>query len=237
MESIKKSYNCMLCGDELEYFQEYKKVTCSYCNKSFETNVLCREGHYVCDTCHSITGMDLIERYCKETDETDPIKMAIQLMKSPGINMHGPEHHYLVPAVLLTSYYNIKGESKNKIKKLMVAKKRASEVPGGICGFYGNCGAAVGTGIFISIIMEATPLTKESWGMANMMTGKSLISIARTGGPRCCKRNTFTAIKEASDFIYNNFEIKLYDYENEIPLCGFKSKNKECIHKDCPYFI
>ena len=42
--------------------------------------------------------------------------MAIEIMKSPMINMHGPEHHFLVPAVLITSYYNIKDEKKNKIK-------------------------------------------------------------------------------------------------------------------------
>ena len=34
--------------------------------------------------------------------------------------------------------------------------------------FYGNCGAAVGTGIFISIITEATPLTKENWGIGKL---------------------------------------------------------------------
>jgi hypothetical protein len=32
--------------------------------------------------------------------------MALNLMKNPQIKMHGPEHHFLVPAVLLAAYYN-----------------------------------------------------------------------------------------------------------------------------------
>lgn len=218
------SYNCMFCGEELEYLQEYKDVECLYCHEKFQSNVTCKSGHYVCDSCHSMSGIDLIEKYCKETTKTNPIEMAIELMKSPSIHMHGPEHHYLVPAVLISSYYNLKKDYKTKIKKLAVAKKRAKDVPGGICGFNGNCGAAVGTGIYMSVITEATPLTKESWGLANMMTGTTLIAIAKRGGPRCCKRNSFIAIRNAAKFTEENIGIKLYDYRKGKPKCTFKSK-------------
>ncbi|WMM24532.1 DUF5714 domain-containing protein [Tissierella sp. MB52-C2] len=230
------SKDCMICGQELEYFEEYKDLECLYCHKKFKSNVSCKDGHYVCDSCHSMSGNDLIENYCKNTDKVDPIEMAIEIMKNPLINMHGPEHHFLVPAVLITSYYNIKDEKKNKIKKLAVAKMRAKDVKGGICGFYGNCGAAVGTGIFMSIITEATPLTKENWGLANLMTGTALIEISKTGGPRCCKRNVFTAIKTASKFADEYLETKMYDYQEYKPLCTFKSNNKECLKLGCPYF-
>ena len=232
----KHSYNCMICGEELEYIQGYKEVTCLYCNGKFEANVTCKAGHYVCDACHSMSGLDLIESYCKETNKTNPIDMAIDLMNSPSVNMHGPEHHFLVPAVLITSYYNIKGDDKSKVKKLAVAKKRGSAVPGGVCGFHGNCGAAVGTGIFMSIITEASPLTKDSWGLANLMTGNTLISIGNKGGPRCCKRNTFIAIYEAAKFTEEKLGVRMYEYEDYTPKCTYKSKNKECIGKDCNFF-
>lgn len=235
MENTKHTYNCMICGEDLEYFQDYKEVKCSYCNENFSSNVTCKDGHYVCDSCHSMSGFEIIEHYCKNTDKINPIKMAMDIMKSSDINMHGPEHHYLVPAVLLTSYYNIKEDKKSKIKKLKVAKARAKDVPGGMCGFHGNCGAGVGTGIYISIITEATPLTQESWGLANMMTGTSLISIAKMGGPRCCKRNTYTAIYQAAKFTEEHLGVKMYDYEDSIPKCTFKSKNKECIGDRCIY--
>ncbi|MGR4064590.1 MAG: DUF5714 domain-containing protein, partial [Vulcanimicrobiaceae bacterium] len=32
------------------------------------------------------------------------LRMAITLMQNPVVNMHGPEHHFLVPAVLLAAY-------------------------------------------------------------------------------------------------------------------------------------
>ncbi len=30
--------------------------------------------------------------------------LAIRLMRLPAVKMHGPEHHFLVPAVLLAAY-------------------------------------------------------------------------------------------------------------------------------------
>ncbi|MCW3491571.1 DUF5714 domain-containing protein [Dethiobacter alkaliphilus] len=232
----KHTQDCMICGLELKYFEEYKKLECVYCHKSFRSNVTCVNGHYVCDMCHSMDAITLIENYCQETEKVNPIEMAIELMKNPAINMHGPEHHFLVPAVLLTAFYNHKGDKSTKVKKLQVAKMRAKEVKGGFCGFYGNCGAAVGTGICISLITDATPLTRESWGLANLMTGRALISLAKTGGPRCCKRNLFTSIKEAAKFIEEHFGVKMYDNENYDHTCSFKERNKECLLHECPYF-
>ena len=55
----------------------------------------------------------------------------------------------------------------------------------------------MGTGIFISLITDATPLSKEDWGLANRMTAASLNTIAEHGGPRCCKRDSFLAIMDA----------------------------------------
>lgn len=235
-QSSKHRNDCMICGKELIYYEDYKEVECLYCHKKFKANVTCLDGHYVCDMCHSMDAIGLIENYCRETDKTNPMEMAIELMKNPSINMHGPEHHFLVPAVLLTSYYNLLDRAREKAKKIAVAKMRAKDIKGGFCGFYGNCGAAVGTGIYVSIITGATPLTRESWGLANLMTGTALLKMAETGGPRCCKRNLFTAIKEAAKFTDEHFNLKLYDYEDYGPICSFRTNNRECLKAKCPYF-
>lgn len=234
--NIKHTRDCIICGKELIYFDDYIELECMYCHKRYISNVSCIDGHYVCDTCHSVDAIELIENYCRETSKTNPIDMAIELMKNPSIHMHGPEHHFLVPAVLITSYYNTLDKKDDKIKKLAVAKMRAKDVKGGFCGFYGDCGAAVGTGIYVSIILGASPLSKESWGLANLMTGTSLISLASIGGPRCCKRNSFTAIREAAIFTDEHFNVKLYDYENYSPVCSFNLKNNECLKGECPYY-
>lgn len=234
---IKHRQDCMVCASELIYFKDIKRVKCIYCQGNFESNVTCKQGHYICDSCHSMDANDVIENYCVKSDKTDPLEMAIELMTMPAINMHGPEHHFLIPAVLISSYYNLKNQENLKVEKLKIARKRAKDIKGGFCGFYGNCGAAVGTGIFISIISEVNPLSKENWGLANLMTGTSLISIGKLGGPRCCKRNLFVAIKEAAKFIDKHYGLKMYDYEDFLPKCSFKSRNKECLQQECPYFV
>lgn len=231
----KHNTGCIVCGEELVYNTEDENLKCTYCNEAFKSNVSCSNGHYICNNCHSKDSMDLIYSYCLNTDQTNPMKMATELMKNENVNMHGPEHHFLVPAVLVASYYNKISKPELKEDKLNITKERAEKVPGGICGNYGTCGAAVGTGLFMSIITEATPLTEESWGLANEVTGHSLISMGQTGGPRCCKRNTFTAIVEASKFIEDKLDVKLYDHKDIKIKCEFKQNNKQCIGKRCPF--
>lgn len=231
----KHNVGCMVCAEELVYSAEDKDLKCIYCNEVFQSNVTCSSGHYICNTCHSKDSMDLIFSYCLNSKETNPVNMAIELMKSENINMHGPEHHFLVPAVLVAAYYEKISKPQVKEEKLKITKERAKKVPGGICGNYGTCGAAVGTGLFMSIITEATPLTEGSWGLSNEITGHSLISMGQTGGPRCCKRNTFIALVEASKFIEEKLGVKLYDYENTKITCEFKQNNKQCIGKRCPF--
>jgi hypothetical protein len=155
-------------------------------------------------------------------------------MRNPKVKMHGPEHHFLVPAVLLSSYYNIKSNPQEKEAKIREARERASKVPGGFCGYFGDCGAAVGTGIFVSLITDATPLSISEWRLANMMTSKSLLSIAEHGGPRCCKRNSYLAIVQATDFLKDNFDVEMK--VNKKIKCQFHDLNKQCLREKCTFY-
>ena len=85
----------------------------------------CENGHYVCDRCHSLGADDAIEQVLCTTKETDPVMMAITLMQKPAVNMHGPEHHFLVPAVLLAAYCNVTGQPDRKAKMIATARDRA----------------------------------------------------------------------------------------------------------------
>lgn len=193
----------------------------------------CIHGHYVCDDCHRSDANGLIERYCTSTTATDPLEMAITLMSHPSVNMHGPEHHFLVPAVLLAAYYNQQG-SGEKAAKIRQARKRSENIKGGSCGFYGNCGAGVGTGIFMSLITGATPLSKKEWQLSNQMTAECLLSIAEHGGPRCCKRDTYLALQSAKAFLQKNFAVEIAMRE---PIrCQFHNMNRECLKRECPFF-
>jgi hypothetical protein len=105
---------CMVCGKPLRYLEATEKRECAYCHKVQPTNTVCTDGHFVCDRCHQLGADDAIEQYCTKTTETDPIRIAITLMQNQVVNMHGPEHHFLVPAVLLAAYCNVTGLNEKK---------------------------------------------------------------------------------------------------------------------------
>ena len=44
---------------------------------------------------------------------------------------------------------------------------------------------------------RSTPLAQEPWGLSNQMTARALDSIGKTGGPRCCKRDSWLAVQAA----------------------------------------
>jgi len=225
---------CLICGIELVYCKT-EELECFYCHKLYESNVKCASGHYVCDQCHRSSGNEVIENFCINTQLKDPLEIALILMGNPKITMHGPEHHFLVPAVLLAAYYNFNKEPKEKDSKIREARRRASNILGGFCGFHGNCGAAVGTGIFMSLITNSTPLSIHEWKLSNLMTARSLLTIAKHGGPRCCKRNVFLAIHEAIKFLNTHFDFTI-KIDKKIR-CEFTNMNKECIKQQCPFYV
>lgn len=231
---MEEKSGCLICGAELVYLKGFEKVSCNLCGREFEADVKCNKGHFICNSCHSMSALDYIEQSCLQSTSINPLELALELMADPRIKMHGPEHHFLVAAVLLTAYYNLNGDGKAKKELLALAKKRSEKIPGGFCGFYGNCGAGVGTGLFISLITGSTPLSGESWGQANLMTARSLAALAESGGPRCCKRDSFLSIIEAVRFLKERFEVTL-----ELPeqsYCPFSTLNRECLGKRCRFF-
>ena len=159
---------------------------CIICNS--ELTQLTKEEIPTCENCKQLPPLDYIEKFCKNSNSTNPIELAELIMNGSNIKIHGPEHHFLVPAVLLTAYYNKIGEKEMILKKLKNARERSKNVLPGFCGFYGACGAGIGTGIFLSIILNSTPLSVNEWSLCGQMTATSLTSIASDNGPRCCKR-------------------------------------------------
>lgn len=229
---MKKS-GCLICGKDLIYKDENIKIKCEICNKEHLTKVACEDNHYICDRCHSKKGIDNVLNFLIASDSKNPIYLIDNLMKDPFIYMHGPEHHIMVGASLLTAFYNSGGEIDLE-ESLEEMKDRGKNYPGGSCGFWGSCGAAVSVGMFLSIITNSNPLSKESWGLINKGTGKCLQEIGELGGPRCCKRNSFTSILEGAKYTEENFRIKM-EIPSEIN-CEYYFMNSECQGKKCPYF-
>jgi len=223
---------CLLCGAPLVYAVEAAPARCALCGDGQGSTARCRDGHFVCDACHSGSAKELIERVCRASDATDPVALATGLMRHPRLKLHGPEHHFLVPAALLTAWANARGTPGEKGRLLAEARRRSDTVVGGSCGFHGACGAGVGPGIFASLATGATPMARESWGLANGATARALGTIARLGGPRCCKRTTWLAILTGVRFARESLGVRL---EGRGPACEFADRNEDCLEDGCPF--
>ena len=175
-------------------------------------------------------GMDAVIGACLREASKDPIEILTRMMDQPFCHMHGPEHHVMVGAALLTAYHNAGGEI-DLPQALAEMMSRGKNVPGGVCGFWGACGAGISTGIFVSILSKATPLTEESFGLSNLMTSRALEKIGTVGGPRCCKRDSYLSILAAADFVREYFGVELDRHE---VVCGYAAQNNQCIGEALP---
>ena len=137
----------------------------------------------------------------------------------------------MVGAALLTAYKNAGGEI-DLPKALQEMYSRGHAVPGGVCGFWGACGAGVSTGQFVSIVTGSTPLAVEPWGLSNQMTAKALESIGKVGGPRCCKRDSYLAIREAVRLTEEALGVSMELGEIR---CSRNEMNNRCIGRRCPF--
>ncbi len=224
---------CLSCGAELAYLECAASMVCEGCGRTHQSNARCLAGHFFCDVCHSGETVEVIERLCLDSTQTDPVAITLSAMRHPKVKMHGAEHHYLAPAALLAAYCNQRGEPlERKASLLAEAKKRAAQVPGGTCGFWGACGAAIGSGIFVSLVTGATPRSKEPWALAQAMTSEVLGVYAKLGGPRCCKRNTWVATLAAAKFARQRLDTPM---RAKGARCEFSALNPDCHKHECPF--
>lgn len=225
--------NCAVCGKPLRYFDEAHDVVCSMCGKPDVGRCVCEAGHYVCDACHRSAGVEAVMEACLTTDSCNPIALAQAIMADARIYPNGPEHHSLVGAVLLACYRNAGGDV-DLDASLAELKARSMQIPGGTCGCWGVCGAAVSAGQFFSIVSGCTPLAAEPWAQAARLTSDILGRIADVGGPRCCKRTSFIAIETAAEHAERELDVMM-DLPERI-VCTFMAGNAQCRRTGCPYF-
>jgi hypothetical protein len=137
----------------------------------------------------------------------------------------------MVPAAILTA---VKNAGYNIPERAIdVAIDRGAKVPGGWCGFFGACGAAIGVGVAISILTEATPVTGKPRSLAIEATSYTLNKMA-DGYPRCCKRASRKALEAAVEFLYDRMGIVLC--KSEAIACVYSHRNLECPKENCSYF-
>lgn len=181
-----------------------------------------------------------IEEICKSVyrsgEKTTAFELCRQLMDIPGLPMHCPPHHFIMPALLLTVAAMETGMEEDRyLEMLSTAKDRALNVLGGFCGWYGSCGAAVGVGIFMSVYTGASPQKQAHWADCIRATAGALSDISSVDGPRCCKRNSFFALLSALDTA--NEVLGLHLEKPKRIVCPYYENNPvDCKKEKCPFY-
>lgn len=170
---------------------------------------------------------------CLASPETNPIKLFYKIATKDFVRIHGPEHHFLDGACVLTAFHNAGGniDLKEGLEKIAEESQR---MPGAMCGLWGVCGAVTSIGSALSVIDKTGPLSTDDWGKHMQFTSNALLKFSETGGPRCCKRDAFFAMIEAVGYINSNYDVMIPIGETK---CAFSHKNEQCLKEKCPFFV
>lgn len=229
-EPTRRMSGCMVCGKPLIYPETEIKTVCSYCGETFGTNATCVDGHFVCDACHVADALGVIEKACLTTDETDMIALLGRIRSHAAIPLHGPEHHAMVPGIILATYRNLGGSVTDT--QIRTAIRRGSTVAGGSCGFMGVCGAAVGVGVAFGILLDANPLDPAGRHSVQTVVRRVIESISSLEAARCCQREAVLALRKAAEISPQYLPVTL---QADTPIaCVQIARNAECLGRECP---
>jgi hypothetical protein len=225
--------DCAVCASPLVYSDEARTMSCSVCGHQQQTLIWCPHGHFVCDACHEMSALEVLMEVIATSRSTDPAEILERVMAHPKVCMHGPEHHVIVPAVIVAAYHDADGGDQDaRAEDVRRAVDRAQRLLGGWCGYYGVCGAAAGVGVAVSLIADATPLTGPQRTLAMAATCAAQERML-DDDPRCCKRASRIAVDAAVDFLRNRLGVEL---STPAPVaCGYSARNAQCAGARCPY--
>lgn len=111
---------------------------------------------------------------CLGSKEVNPVKIFYKLAGKSYIRIHGPEHHILDGACVMTAFYNAGGsvDLKKGLERLM---EEGLKMPGATCGLWGVCGSVSSVGAALAIIEETGPLSQDqTFGMHMVCTSNAL---------------------------------------------------------------
>ena len=179
-----------------------------------------------------------VEEMLMASASVTPAELLEQVMADPRCPAFGPLHHFVVGAVLLTCWRNAEGSDDRDgllQKDLEEMSARSSYVPGATCARWGICGAAASAGMAYAIVRDNAPLKSEGWQDGQLMVSDLLARIARSGSPRCCKRDARVAIAAAVPYFNELGGPQLLEWD-KTPSCEVSQKNSVCMGTRCPFY-
>ena len=183
-----------------------------------------------------LTVEEKTKRIIEEIQEEkgcNPVRIFKNMARKEYISIHGPEHHILDGACILTAFYNAGGNIRLEESLNRIARE-GLRMPGAMCGFWGICGAIASVGAALSIIDGTGPLSDDgTWGEHMKFTSRAIGELGKINGPRCCKRDAMIAFREGVSYINEHYSVSL-EYENQ--LCEFSEQNQQCLREKCPFY-
>lgn len=227
-----KAEHCMICGQALIYREQGNVVRCERCGCESRSAIICPAGHYICDACHSDSTVKRLPELARATTALAPEDILEELIRLPGLPMHGPEHHAMAGLALLLA--SERAGVKLPEDYIEETIRRSMQIPGGTCGYHGACGGAVSMGVAVSIITGATPVAGLARGMAHRATAMALLNCGDHQA-RCCKRALRKTVSTGRVFFAEELGV---DFPRPIGqlVCTDIARNRECAKGQCPYF-
>ena len=167
-----------------------------------------------------------------------PAELMEEVMADSRCPAFGPIHHFVVGATLLACRRNaeVATDREDKLRAdLEEMLARSSGVPGATCARWGVCGAAASAGMAYSIVRGNAPLREEGWQEGQLMVSDLLARIARSGAPRCCKRDSRVAVAAAMAH-FNALGGPQMAESDAMPTCASSGQNGACMGSGCPYY-
>lgn len=166
-----------------------------------------------------------------------PAELLEEVMADERCVAFGPIHHFIVGAVLLACWRNAEGSPERDallLADLEEMVSRSGFVPGATCARWGVCGAAVSAGMAYAIVRGNAPLREEGWQEGQLMVSELLAAIARSGSPRCCKRDARVVVRDAVAH-FNALGGPQLARHDDAPMCASCAINTVCMGRRCPY--
>jgi hypothetical protein len=227
--------HCMVCGSILEYLNEAKELTCSYCGKVEHGHICCPNGHYICDICHNKDAIRIIEDISFTTKSESPFEISDLMMSYPGLPMLGCQHAYIAGGAFMAAIKNeeSKGVTNEEIKE--VFSRTEKQAHGGYCGLSGVCGIAPAIGACFAVLTGSKCGKNEEQRITMEAVTRVTRAITDLTGPSCCKAYVWTSLDAAVKYLKESIGIVLP--ESQPIICNYSDKHPHgCREEQCPYF-
>lgn len=186
------------------------------------------------DQFKTIDVISFIKKKCTEYSGNRPLELAVEIMNNPIIRMHGGEHHFLTPSVLLTVFNNLTKKFADKAEKLDELEKYIAHNAPKSCSLEaGTCGAAIGAGVFFINFLQDNFVPEVLDRLSEYIRQESIRQIDEIGLSRCCKRDTYISLEVTSKVLRDNLDLDIIISE---PKCTFSLRNKSCGMEECPFY-